>query len=63
MLVAVSQAEASGSVRALAIATAVGGPILLVAFALVCWLLVGRALRAGLAAAHRGRGDRRGRIR
>ncbi len=44
VLVAVSQAEASGSVRALAIATAVGGPILLVAFALVCWLLVGRAL-------------------
>ena len=44
VLVAVSQAEASGSVRALAIATAVGGPILLVAFAFVCWLLVGRAL-------------------
>jgi signal transduction histidine kinase len=45
VLVAVSQAEASGSVRALAIAIAVGGPILLAAFALVCWLLVGRALQ------------------
>lgn len=44
VLVAVSQAEASGSVRALGIAVAVGGPVLLAAFALVCWLLVGRAL-------------------
>jgi signal transduction histidine kinase len=44
VLVAVSQAEATGSVRALAIATAVGGPVLLLAFGLVCWLLVGRSL-------------------
>jgi signal transduction histidine kinase len=45
VLVAVSQAEATGSVRALALATAVGGPVLLAAFALVCWTLVGRSLQ------------------
>jgi len=42
---AVSQAEAAGSVRALAVASAVGGPVLLVAFAFVCWTLVGRSLQ------------------
>lgn len=45
VLVAVSQAEAAGSVRALAVASAVGGPVLLVAFAFVCWSLVGRSLQ------------------
>jgi signal transduction histidine kinase len=45
VLVAVSEAEATGSVRALAIASAVGGPVLLAAFAAVCWLLVGRSLQ------------------
>ena len=45
VLVAVSEAEATGSVRALAVATLVGAPVLLAAFALVCWLLVGRSLQ------------------
>jgi len=45
VLVAVSQAEAAGSVRALAVASAVGGPVLLLAFAFVCWTLVGRSLQ------------------
>jgi signal transduction histidine kinase len=45
VLVAVSEAEATGSVRALALATVVGGPVLLAAFAAVCWLLVGRSLQ------------------
>jgi signal transduction histidine kinase len=45
VLVAVSQAEATGSVRALSVATAIGGPVLLATFALVCWLLVGRSLQ------------------
>jgi signal transduction histidine kinase len=45
VLVAVSGAEAAGSVRALAFAIAVGAPVLLAGFALVCWLLVGRSLR------------------
>jgi signal transduction histidine kinase len=45
VLVAVSDAEAAGSVRALALATMVGAPVLLAGFALVCWLLVGRSLR------------------
>jgi signal transduction histidine kinase len=45
VLVAVSEAEATGSVRALAVATVVGAPLLLAAFALVCWVLVGRSLQ------------------
>ncbi len=45
VLVAVSQAEANGSVRALAVATAIGAPVLLAGFAGVCWLLVGRSLQ------------------
>jgi signal transduction histidine kinase len=45
VLVAVSQAEATGSLRALAVATAIGAPLLVAGFALVCWLLVGRSLR------------------
>jgi signal transduction histidine kinase len=45
VLVAVSQAEATGSVRALGVASAVGAPLLLAGFALVCWLLVGRSLQ------------------
>jgi signal transduction histidine kinase len=45
VLVAVSQAEATGSLRALTVATAIGAPLLVAGFALVCWLLIGRSLR------------------
>lgn len=45
VLVAVSLAEVRGSLRVVQVALLVGAPLLLVAFAVACWFLVGSALR------------------
>jgi signal transduction histidine kinase len=55
VLVAVSATEASRSLRAVVLVLVVGVPLLVAAFALVCWFLVGAALRP-VAALRRGAG-------
>jgi signal transduction histidine kinase len=56
VLVAVSSAEASRSLRVVGLVLVVGVPLLIAAFAVVCWFLVGAALRP-VAALRRGAGD------
>ncbi|MGZ4596327.1 MAG: sensor histidine kinase [Actinomycetes bacterium] len=56
VLVAVSSTEASRSKRVVAVVLLVGVPLLVAAFAVVCWFLVGAALRP-VAALRRGAGD------
>jgi signal transduction histidine kinase len=56
VLVAVSSTEASRSLRFVALVLIVGVPLLIAAFAVVCWFLVGAALRP-VAALRRGAGD------
>jgi signal transduction histidine kinase len=55
VLVAVSSTEATRSLRVVAIVLLVGVPLLIGAFAVVCWFLVGAALRP-VAALRRGAG-------
>jgi signal transduction histidine kinase len=56
VLVAVSSTEAARSLRVVTIVLLVGVPLLVGAFAVVCWFLVGAALRP-VAALRRGAGD------
>jgi signal transduction histidine kinase len=55
VLVAVSSTEASRSLRVVALVLVVGVPLLIAAFAVACWFLVGAALRP-VAALRRGAG-------
>jgi len=55
VLVAVSSTEASRSLRVVALVLVIGVPLLVAAFALVCWFLVGAALRP-VAALRKGAG-------
>jgi signal transduction histidine kinase len=55
VLVAVSSSEATRSLRAVQLVLAVGVPLLVVGFGIVCWFLVGAALRP-VAALRRGAG-------